>query len=74
MRMNEHGLASRENTRMYTRKPKCVGHGGSFITASLIDTKPAIIVLLTGYLIAFTALVMELITKCMQQKRMNAKR
>lgn len=32
MRMHEHGLNSRENARMYTKKPRCVGTAGNFIT------------------------------------------
>lgn len=48
LRMHEHGLQDRENFRMYTRKPKCSGNGAHFISASLIDTAPAIWVLLWG--------------------------
>lgn len=52
MRMREHGLEGRENTRMYSKKPKCIGHTGNFITASLVDTKPALLILLWGFIIA----------------------
>lgn len=36
MRMDEHGLQDRENSRMYTKKPRCIGQAGKFITASLV--------------------------------------
>lgn len=71
MRMHEHGLSERENTKMYTRKPRCVGTAGNFITASLIDTKPALLVLFWGYLLAITALVIELIMKKIQRKKIH---
>lgn len=74
MRIVEHGLASRENTRMYTRKPRCIGHTGNFITASLVDTKPALLVLLWGYLLAFTVIAIEFTVKRLQQKRTLAKK
>lgn len=59
--MHEHGLQERENSRMYTKKPRCVGQAGGFITASLVDTKPALMVLLFGFLFAFCVLVTELL-------------
>lgn len=73
MRMHEHGLTERENTRMYTRKPRCIGGAGNFITASLIDTKPALLVLLWGYLAAFLAFAIELVIKRIQRKKIHAK-
>ncbi|XP_055315345.1 ionotropic receptor 75a-like [Sitodiplosis mosellana] len=73
MRMHEHGLSERENTRMYTRKPRCVGTQGNFITASLIDTKPALLILLWGHLAAFTALVVELIIRSIKKKKIHSK-
>lgn len=69
MRIDEHGLASRENTRMYTRKPRCIGQAGNFITASLVDIKPALLVLLWGYLLALTGIAVEISVKYMQEKR-----
>lgn len=71
MRMHEHGLSERENTRMYTRKPRCVGTAGNFITASLIDTKPAILVLLWGYLTAFSVLMVEFIILRIKKKQIH---
>lgn len=61
MRMHEHGLQGRENAQMYTKKPRCVGQSGNFITASLVDTKPALLVLLWGFIAAFGVLIVELL-------------
>lgn len=71
MRIDEHGLSNRENIRMYTRKPRCIGHAGNFVTASLVDTKPALLVLLWGYLITFIMIVIEFLAKYLQNKRQN---
>lgn len=73
MRMHEHGLSERENTKMYTKKPRCIGGTGNFVTASLIDTKPAILVLISGYLIAFTALSLEVLLKHIGKKKKMSK-
>lgn len=59
MRIHEHGLSDRENIRMYTKKPRCVGHTGNFVTASLVDTKPALLILIYGYASAFITLLIE---------------
>lgn len=69
MRMHEHGLNGRENTRMYTKKPRCVGTSGNFITASLVDTKPAIIVLIFGYGTAFSVFLLEMFVERLKKRR-----
>lgn len=64
MRINEHGLQDRENSRLYTRKPKsCSGGGGHFVTASLVDTGPAMLVLVYGYGVAIFLLISEILVK-----------
>lgn len=68
MRIHEHGLSDRENVRMYTKKPRCIGHAGNFVTASLVDTKPALLVLVLGYSFAFATLLMEFSIKYIQNK------
>lgn len=60
MRMHEHGLQDRENSRLYTKEPKCAGAGGHFVTASLVDTGPAMLVLLWGFGIAASLLLAEI--------------
>lgn len=72
MRMREHGLQERENARLYTRKPKCSGSGGNFISASLVDTKPAMLVLLWGMLFTIFVFIIEkciVRMKVIQEKR-----
>lgn len=61
MRMHEHGLPDRENSKMYIKKPRCVGHTGNFITASLVDTKPALMILIWGTFIATIIFCIELL-------------
>lgn len=73
MRIYEHGLAERENTRMYTKKPRCIGHTGNFITASLVDTKPALLILLWGILLAIVLLFVELSVEKMHAKKAQSK-
>lgn len=68
MRMREHGLQDRENSRLYTKKPKCGGSGGNFITASLVDTKPAVLVYVWITLLAFILLAMEIVYKRLQER------
>lgn len=71
MRMHEHGLSERENTKMYTKKPRCIGTAGNFVTASLVDTKPAILVLVWGYLLAITAVLMEFLAEHIRKKKIS---
>lgn len=68
MRINEHGLQERENTRLYTRKPQCSGGGGHFVTASLVDTGPAMLVLVYGYVVAIVFLISEVLVKKFYKK------
>lgn len=60
MRIHEHGLQDRENSRLYTKQPKCAGAGGHFVTASLVDTGPAMLVLLWGFGFALLLLFVEI--------------
>lgn len=72
MRMREHGLEGRENSRMYSKKPQCVGHTGNFITASLVDTKPALLILIWGSNIASGVLFFEwIVHNYLQKMRKN---
>lgn len=61
MRMREHGLQERENARLYTQKPKCGGSGANFVTASLVDTKPAMLVLVWGMLFSISMFGIEIL-------------
>lgn len=70
-RMHEHGLQDRHNSRMYTKKPRCSGSAGNFITASLVDTKPAIVVLLWGICLAICLLAIELTVNRIKLRKNN---
>lgn len=74
MRMHEHGLTERENNRMYTKKPKCIGTAGNFISASLVDIKPALLILLWGYFTSFIALLIEFFITGVQTKGINVEK
>ncbi|XP_001651553.2 glutamate receptor 2 [Aedes aegypti] len=59
-RLNEHGIQHRENSNLYTKKPKCTGGGGKFVPVSLVDTEPAILVIVWGTGLAAAIFVSEL--------------
>lgn len=63
LRMREHGIQDRENAQLYMRKPKCSGSGGNYITVSLIDTEPAMLILIWGMLFALLVLTIEYLIK-----------
>lgn len=57
--LREFGLQDRENSRLYTKKPKCAGHGSKFISVGLIDVEPAIMIFIYGIAAAVLILFME---------------
>lgn len=59
LRIRELGIQDRENSRLYTKKPKCSGHGASFVSVGLIDIEPALIIYCYGVAAAFTTLMLE---------------
>lgn len=61
MRIHEHGLKQRENLRYYLTKPKCLGGGASFVSATLTDTGPVMLILVWGYVITLIIFIGELI-------------
>lgn len=48
LRLHELGLQDRENSRLYTKKPKCAGHGAKFISVGWVDVGPALLIYLYG--------------------------
>ncbi|XP_013143438.1 PREDICTED: uncharacterized protein LOC106107219 [Papilio polytes] len=60
-RIIEHGLQYRENRRLYERRPTCSGSDGNFVSVSMVDCYPAILVLSYGVLIAVFILLFELL-------------
>lgn len=59
LKLRESGLQDRENSRLYTKKPKCTGHGSKFVSVGLIDIRPALMIFLYGIGFAFLALSTE---------------
>lgn len=60
-RINEHGIQHRENSNLYTKKPKCTGGGGKFVPVSLVDTEPAILIIVWGAGLAAAIFISELV-------------
>lgn len=64
MRIREFGIQGRENSKVYTAKPKCVSAGGGqFITASVIDVQSALYCLAWGVLFALVTVFIEIAFK-----------
>lgn len=62
-RVREHGIQARENDHLYTKKPVCQGVGGAFVTVGMVDVKPALLVLLWGFLFSFLIFLFEFFGK-----------
>jgi glutamate receptor, ionotropic, invertebrate len=60
--MHEHGLQERENSRLYTKKPRCASGGGKFVSVGLIDVEPALLVIIWGAGLSFFALFLEILS------------
>ncbi|XP_037036713.1 ionotropic receptor 75a-like [Bradysia coprophila] len=61
MRIQEHGLQQKENLRYYMTKPKCQGGGGNFVSVSLVDTGPAVILLGWGMGLTLVVFICEIV-------------
>ncbi|CAB3224086.1 unnamed protein product [Arctia plantaginis] len=58
-RIQEHGLQYRENRLMYEKRPKCAGGGSNFVSVSMVDCYPALLILSYGALLALILLGFE---------------
>nr|XP_053608005.1 uncharacterized protein LOC128673874 [Plodia interpunctella] len=76
-RIQEHGLQYRENHLLYEKRPKCSGRGSSFISVSMVDCYPALLILSYGMAISLVLLFLEIlykrikITKNLRLKRLK---
>ncbi|CAO1308567.1 unnamed protein product [Diamesa tonsa] len=61
LRMHEHGLQERENSLLYTKKPKCSGRSAKFISVSIVDIEPAIYIFLYGVGLSFVIFLTEIL-------------
>ncbi|CAK1596060.1 unnamed protein product [Parnassius mnemosyne] len=58
-RIHEHGLQNRQNRLLYEHKPRCSGREANFVSVSMVDCYPALLVLSYGTLIATVVLIIE---------------
>lgn len=63
LKLNEFGLQERENARLYTKKPQCVGQGAKFISVGLFDVQPAFLIYLYGIAVAVLCFLLERLHK-----------
>nr|QIJ45769.1 ionotropic receptor [Glyphodes pyloalis] len=60
-RIQEHGLQSRENHLLYEKRPKCSGRESNFVSVSMVDCYPALLILSYGALVSLSFLAFELL-------------
>ncbi|XP_045497539.1 ionotropic receptor 75a-like [Colias croceus] len=60
-RLQEHGLQQRENRMLYEKRPKCLGRQENFVSVSMVDCYPAILILSYGCLLAVILLILEIL-------------
>ncbi|KAL0892970.1 hypothetical protein ABMA27_014639 [Loxostege sticticalis] len=58
-RIQEHGLQARENRLLYEKRPKCSGRESNFVSVSMVDCYPALLILSYGCLVSVIFLVFE---------------
>nr|QEI46874.1 ionotropic receptor 75q.2 [Galleria mellonella] len=58
-RIQEHGLQSRENRLLYEKRPKCSGSESSFVSVSMVDCYPALLILSYGTIISIGLMILE---------------
>nr|AXF48838.1 ionotropic receptor IR7 [Lobesia botrana] len=60
-RIQEHGLQTRENHLLYEKRPKCSGRDGNFVSVSMVDCYPALLVLFYGTLFSIGLMFVEIL-------------
>lgn len=66
--LREFGLQDRENSKLYTKKPKCAGHGSKFISVGLFDIQPALMIFVYG---VGASLIVALLEKLYEMNRLS---
>lgn len=59
MKIREHGIQSRERTRIYKERPKCNSDGKNFGSVRLNDCRAALYMLLYGFIASFFIFCVE---------------
>lgn len=58
--MHEHGLQDRENSLLYTKKPRCsAGAGGQFVSVGMVDIEPALYLIIWGFGLSVLVFMLE---------------
>lgn len=75
--MHEVGLQDRENSRLYTKKPRCDGRtSGSFVTVGIVDIEPALkfvfLGIATSLLVFFFELMMHYLINLKKRDQRNS--
>ncbi|XP_023941969.2 ionotropic receptor 75a [Bicyclus anynana] len=60
-RLQEHGLQQRENHLLYEKRPRCSGRQANFVSVSMVDCYPALLILSYGALIALIIALLEIL-------------
>lgn len=63
MKVREHGIQSRERTRIYKTRPKCNSDGKNFGSVRLIDCHAAMYILIYGFIASSLIFCMETFMK-----------
>ncbi|KAG7302864.1 hypothetical protein JYU34_012847 [Plutella xylostella] len=61
LRIREHGLQSRENLLLYEKQPKCTSQNGNFVSVSMVDCYPVLLILCYGVFSAILLLAIEIL-------------
>ncbi|CAB3224088.1 unnamed protein product [Arctia plantaginis] len=61
LRIEEHGLNTRNNRMIFVKKPLCTVTSGNFESVKMVDFYPALLMLLYGVLLAFALLLAEIL-------------
>ncbi|XP_067005102.2 ionotropic receptor 75a-like [Anabrus simplex] len=71
-KLAERGLQDRTLRHLYTRKPKCVSKGSSFVSVGIVDCYPALLVLLYGTACSLSIFVLEMLANKRNQMKRRA--
>lgn len=63
MKIREHGIQTRERSRIYKMRPKCDSDGKNFGSVRLTDCYAAFLILVYGFAVSFLTFCMEKLLK-----------
>lgn len=68
MKIREHGIQSREKSRVYTSRPKCNSDGKNFGSVRLIDCYAVLFILIYGFIASIIIFGIEIAIKSKLRK------